>query len=164
MGLVGDGEERMNDADSGQTGEFRTWRAERADTRGGRRDMGSGAEDVKQEPDNVGGDGSASGAGCGKPAKDYSEAILEKKKAPNRLIADEAVNDDNSVVALHESKMEELELFRGDTVLLKGKKRRDTVCIVLADETCEENKIRMNKSIRKNLRIRLGDLVSIHQV
>jgi transitional endoplasmic reticulum ATPase len=60
--------------------------------------------------------------------------------------------------------MEELELFRGDTVLLKGKKRRDTVCIVLADETCEENKIRMNKSIRKNLRIRLGDLVSIHQV
>jgi len=32
--------------------------------------------------------------------KDVSTAILERKKAPNRLIVDEATNDDNSVVAL----------------------------------------------------------------
>jgi transitional endoplasmic reticulum ATPase len=76
---------------------------------------------------------------------------------------DEAVNDDNSVVALHPNTMETLELFRGDTVLLKGKKRRDTVCIVLADDTIEEGKIRLNKVVRKNLRVRLGDIVSIHQ-
>ena len=30
--------------------------------------------------------------------------------------------------------MDELQLFRGDTVLLKGKKRRETICIVLADD------------------------------
>ena len=60
--------------------------------------------------------------------------------------------------------MDELQLFRGDTVLLKGKKRKDTVCIVLADENCEEGKIRMNKVVRKNLRVRLGDVVSVHQV
>eukprot|EP01026_Neomeris_dumetosa_P008537 TRINITY_DN1273_c1_g1_i2.p1 TRINITY_DN1273_c1_g1~~TRINITY_DN1273_c1_g1_i2.p1 ORF type:complete len:863 (-),score=173.49 TRINITY_DN1273_c1_g1_i2:236-2509(-) len=59
--------------------------------------------------------------------------------------------------------MEELQLFRGDTVLLKGKKRRDTVCIVLSDDTCEEAKIRINKVVRKNLRVRLGDIVSVHQ-
>jgi transitional endoplasmic reticulum ATPase len=59
--------------------------------------------------------------------------------------------------------METLQLFRGDTVLLKGKKRRDTVCIVFADETCEESKIRMNKVVRNNLRVRLGDMVSVHQ-
>jgi len=35
---------------------------------------------------------------------------------------------------------------------------------VLADETCDEGKIRMNKVVRKNLRIRLGDVVSVHQV
>ena len=29
-----------------------------------------------------------------------STAILERKKAPNRLIVDDATNDDNSVVAL----------------------------------------------------------------
>jgi hypothetical protein len=74
------------------------------------------------------------------------------------------VNDDNSVVALNLQKMDELQLFRGDTVLLKGKKRKDTVCIVLADENCEEGKIRMNKVVRKNLRVRLGDVVSVHQV
>merc|ERR1712216_760887 len=38
-----------------------------------------------------------------------------------------------------------------------------TVCIVLADESCEEGKIRMNKVVRKNLRVRLGDVVSVHQ-
>ena len=74
------------------------------------------------------------------------------------------MNDDNSVVALNLQKMDELQLFRGDTVLLKGKKRKDTVCIVLADENCEEGKIRMNKAVRKNLRVRLGDVVSVHQV
>jgi hypothetical protein len=58
---------------------------------------------------------------CRKPAakKDFSTAILERKKAPNRLIVDEAVNDDNSVVALNMETMEKLQLFRGDTVLIK---------------------------------------------
>ena len=37
------------------------------------------------------------------------------------------MNDDNSVVALSQEKMDELQLFRGDTVLLKGKRRRETV-------------------------------------
>lgn len=46
----------------------------------------------------------------------------EKKRSPNRLIVDEATNDDNSVIGLSAAKMEELSLFRGDTVLVKGKK------------------------------------------
>lgn len=95
--------------------------------------------------------------------KDFSTSILDRKKAPNRLYVDEATNDDNSVVALHPATMEKLQLFRGDTVLIKGKKRRDTVCIVLHDETVEESKIRMNKVVRSNLRVRLGDLISVHQ-
>lgn len=91
-------------------------------------------------------------------------ALTRAPQAPNRLVVDEASNEDNSVVALNAKKMEELQLFRGDTVLIKGKKRKDTVCIVLADDTCDEGKIRMNKVVRKNLRIRLGDVVSLHQV
>lgn len=51
--------------------------------------------------------------------RDFSTAILERKKAPNRLVVDEAVNDDNSVVALHPDTMEKLQLFRGDTILIK---------------------------------------------
>ncbi|KAG4392632.1 hypothetical protein GLYMA_04G186000v4 [Glycine max] len=95
--------------------------------------------------------------------KDYSTAILERKKSPNRLVVDEAINDENSVVTLHPETMEKLQFFRGDTVLIKGKKRRDTICVVLADEQCDEPKIRMNKVVRANLRVRLGDVVSVHQ-
>ncbi|KAL0316220.1 UNVERIFIED_CONTAM: Cell division control protein 48D [Sesamum radiatum] len=73
--------------------------------------------------------------------RDFSTAILERKKAPNRLVVDEAINDDNSVVSMHPETMEKLQLFRGDTILIKGKKRKDTVCIALADDTCDEPKI-----------------------
>ncbi|KAF8403105.1 hypothetical protein HHK36_011199 [Tetracentron sinense] len=97
------------------------------------------------------------------PKKDFSTAILERKKAANRLVVDEAMNDDNSVVAMHPNTMEKLNLFRGDTILIKGKKRKDTICIALADDTCDEPKIRMNKVVRSNLRVRLGDVVSVHQ-
>lgn len=41
--------------------------------------------------------------------------------------------------------MAELQLFRGDTVLIKGKRNRDTVCIVLADDSVDEGSVRMNK-------------------
>ena len=77
------------------------------------------------------------------------------------MIVEDAANDDNSVVALSQSKMDQLELFRGDSVLLKGKKRRNTVCIALVDDTVPNEKIRMNTVIRNNLSLRIGDLVSI---
>ena len=92
---------------------------------------------------------------------DMKDAILGKKRSPNRLIVDDATNDDNSVISLSPAKMEELSLFRGDTVLIKGKKGRDTVCIVLADETCDDSSVRMNKTVRKNLRVRLADIVTV---
>ena len=97
--------------------------------------------------------------------KDVATAILDKKKAPHKLTVEEAKNDDNSVVEMSQAKMDELKIFKGDTVLLKGKKRRDTVCIALAVEEgddLENMKIRMNKVVRRNLRVRLGDVVSVH--
>ena len=55
--------------------------------------------------------------------------------------------------------MDELGLFRGDTAMLKGKKRRETVCIVLPDDNVSNDKVLMNKVVRHNLRIKLGDVV-----
>ncbi|RZC75480.1 hypothetical protein C5167_050972 [Papaver somniferum] len=95
--------------------------------------------------------------------KDFSTAILERKKAANRLVVDEAIEDDNSIVLMHPATMEKLQLFRGDTIMLKGKKRKDTICIVIADDTCEEPKIKLNKVVRSNLRVRLGDVVFVYQ-
>jgi transitional endoplasmic reticulum ATPase len=37
--------------------------------------------------------------------KDFSTAILDSKKAPNKLIAEEAINDDNSTVQISQAKM-----------------------------------------------------------
>ena len=46
-----------------------------------------------------------------------------------------------------------------------GKKRKDTVCIALASEEGDDldnMRIRMNKVVRRNLRVRLGDVVAVH--
>lgn len=96
------------------------------------------------------------------PSHDPATAILRRKSSPNKLMVDDATNDDNSVITLSTATMETLQLFRGDTVLVKGKKRKETVLIVLADDEVEDNKARINKVVRNNLRLRLGDIISIH--
>lgn len=76
--------------------------------------------------------------------------------------------------------METLQLFRGDTITVKGKKRKDTgklthpcwsdngtntrtsVLIVLSSDEVDEGKIQMNKVARNNLRVKLGDIVTVH--
>lgn len=74
----------------------------------------------------------------------------------------DAVNDDNSIIALSNATMETLQLFRGDTVLVKGKKRKDTVLIVLADDDLDDGSARMNRVVRHNLRVKHGDIVTVH--
>ena len=74
----------------------------------------------------------------------------------------DAVNDDNSIIALSNNTMETLQLFRGDTVLVKGKKRKDTVLIVLADDDLDDGSARMNRVVRHNLRVKHGDVVTVH--
>ena len=41
--------------------------------------------------------------------------------------------------------LDELQLFKGDTVTLKGKRGRDTVAIVLSEDDMDNGTIRMNK-------------------
>ena len=53
--------------------------------------------------------------------KDFSTAILERKKAPNKLQVEDSVQDDNSIVELTQAKMDELKIFKGDAVILRGK-------------------------------------------
>jgi len=97
-----------------------------------------------------------------KTGDDLATAILNKKSKPNRLLVEDSVGDDGSVVSLSQAKMDELQLFRGDTVILKGKKRKETVCIVLSDDTVSDEKIRIPRVVRANLRVRLGDVVQLN--
>ena len=55
---------------------------------------------------------------------DLSTAILKEKNKPNRLVVDDTIGEDNSVVHLSQEKMDELQLFRGDSIMIKGKKRK----------------------------------------
>ncbi|KEZ41619.1 Cell division control protein 48 [Scedosporium apiospermum] len=102
----------------------------------------------------------ASGAEV-KQENDTATAILKKKKKPNQLMVTDATNDDNSIIALSEATMENLQLFRGDTVLVRGKKRKDTVLIVLADEDLDDGSARINRVVRHNLRVKHGDMITI---
>jgi transitional endoplasmic reticulum ATPase len=80
----------------------------------------------------------------------------------NRLIVAEAINDDNSTVHLASSTMEAVGIFRGDNVVLKGKQQRESVAIVLPAEV-PEGYIHMNKVLRTNLRVCLGEYVTIQE-
>ncbi|TNN19104.1 Transitional endoplasmic reticulum ATPase isoform 1 [Schistosoma japonicum] len=97
---------------------------------------------------------------CALNADTSNDPLSGKRRKPNRLIVDDPIKDDNSVVYLSQAKMDELQLFRGDTVLIKGRKRRETVCVALVDETCPDDRIRFNRCVRSNLRVRLGDIVT----
>lgn len=57
--------------------------------------------------------------------------------------------------------MSELKIFKGDAIFIKGKKRKQTLVVALVDNKLDDAKIRMNKTVRKNLRVRLGDIVQI---
>ena len=87
--------------------------------------------------------------------------LIRKKHSPNRLIVDQSTSDDNSIVYMSPAKMEELNLFGGDVILIKGKRLKTTICIVLQDDSCDDSFVKMNKCVRKNLRVRLADLVTI---
>lgn len=78
-----------------------------------------------------------------------------------RLFLSVRSEGDNSCVMMSSAKMDELGLFRGDAVLVKGKRKHDTVCIAVADDDTDDLKIRMNKVVRNNLRVKLGDIVTV---
>ena len=57
--------------------------------------------------------------------------------------------------------MEELKIYHGDTILIRGSKRKRCPAIALKDQKLDVNKIRMNKCIRKNLRVKISDIVTV---
>lgn len=86
---------------------------------------------------------------------------LEFGNQSNQFYIEDALDDDNSVVRLSSQTMDTLELFCGDTIKLKGKQRRETICIVLSDDECHHNRIRVNRVVQNNLRVQPGSIISI---
>ena len=78
--------------------------------------------------------------------------IIQKKGSQNTLLVDDSTSDDHSTISVSPTKLSELGLFNGDTVLLKGKKRKTTVAIISSDETVDDLKVKMTKVVRSNVR------------
>ena len=53
------------------------------------------------------------------------------------------------------------QVFDGDTVLLRGKKRRDTLAVAREDPSLAGNQIAMGTATRKNLRLKMGDIALV---
>ncbi len=85
----------------------------------------------------------------------------DHKDSSSQLFIEDASDDDNSVARLSLQTMDKLQLFCGDAVKLKGKKRRETICIVLSDDSCRDDRIRVNHVVQKNLRVHADDIISI---
>lgn len=84
-----------------------------------------------------------------------------QSRAPNRLLVEEPTSDDNSICLMHSEKMKELKVFNGEPVLIKGKRRNKTLVIAIKDDRLDVSKIAINKVVRNNLKIKLGDLVTV---
>ena len=98
--------------------------------------------------------------------KTDAKAPVVKKRAPHKLTVDDSKDDENSVIIITEAKRAELNLLRGETVLIKGKRRKETVALLTIDDssTLTNEKIRMNKVLRVNLGVSLSDTVTIHKI
>lgn len=96
---------------------------------------------------------------------DFATAILNQKKAPNKLAAEESTTDDNTSVFMTAKKLTELGLFKGDPVLIRGKRRKVTIALALqepANGQLDDGKIRISRVMRTNLKLRIGDVAVIN--
>eukprot|EP00282_Hemiselmis_andersenii_P031211 CAMPEP_0169459816 /NCGR_PEP_ID=MMETSP1042-20121227/18150_1 /TAXON_ID=464988 /ORGANISM="Hemiselmis andersenii, Strain CCMP1180" /LENGTH=807 /DNA_ID=CAMNT_0009572255 /DNA_START=50 /DNA_END=2471 /DNA_ORIENTATION=+ len=93
-----------------------------------------------------------------------SETTLEKKISPNRLLVEVPDSTDNSICAVSTKRMEELGIFNGDTVKIKGRRGRETVCVLVPDDKLPEDRIRLPDIVAKALHVNVGsDRVIVSQ-
>jgi len=92
------------------------------------------------------------------------EPVYVKKISPNRLIVEKPTSKDNSIIALNPTRMEEIGLYNGDTVLIVGRRQKKTVCVVVPDETLDAGSARLPTGVAKSIKVKTGvDRVKISQ-
>ncbi|KAF0990255.1 hypothetical protein HZS_3207, partial [Henneguya salminicola] len=99
------------------------------------------------------------------PQESSSQSTLKSATNIHRLLVDDnpVLDDDSSACRLSPNRMNELGIFKGDCVLLKGRKNRKTACIAVSDDRCPDTKIFLNRVTRTNLRLKLTDPVLVYQ-
>ncbi|ODV59822.1 AAA ATPase [Ascoidea rubescens DSM 1968] len=99
------------------------------------------------------------------PKDETSTAILRRKRKKNALVVDDLLPDfDNSndcTIALSTNTMKTLQIFQGDMVFARSKKKKETILLTTINENLEDGICQINRVARSNLRICLGDVVTI---
>jgi len=97
-------------------------------------------------------------------------AILEEKRTnsykviyPQDECVTEHIDVENTVVGLSKSRMDELNIFQGDTVLIKGKKRKESLFVVKRMEI-PDDKVVLVRCGCENLFVRVGDYVKLYRL
>ena len=92
------------------------------------------------------------------------EVRVSTKVLPHQLTVEDTLDDDDdSVCSLHPSKLTELGLMAGDSVRLKGKRDRETLCTVAEEKRVPEGACALSAVARHNLRLELGEQLKIYQ-
>ena len=83
---------------------------------------------------------------------------------PNQLTIEAGEADlDGSTAVFHPSKLAELGLMAGDIVRLKGKRDRETLCMVQESKKLAENAVQLAPVTRTNLMLNLGDMTKAYR-
>ena len=69
--------------------------------------------------------------------------------------------EDDSLVSVPASVISEAGFVPGDTVLVRGKKGKDTLAIIVADDSGAKGNLRMSTVARRNLGLALGDTCTV---
>ena len=94
--------------------------------------------------------------------KNFKSAKENELRFPNRYVVDDWPDGDQSRVEINPAKIEDLGFFAEDTILLRGRFKRETRVLVLANEAVDPTRIRMCAQVRKNCNANVGDVVSLH--
>ncbi|GMH97730.1 hypothetical protein TrST_g162 [Triparma strigata] len=109
-------------------------------------------------------------------SEDISMAIMEQGRTKNTLTVIQtppSAQGGHNIIGLTPSAMESLELFEGDTVLLKGKRGKNTVatCSLIEEDVASEaatgsvtddlKKVSLSNDCMKNIAVRPGDAVQV---
>ncbi|KAJ1915210.1 AAA ATPase cdc48 [Mycoemilia scoparia] len=95
--------------------------------------------------------------------EEKKDQIVANNPVRNR-VNDCGRDGDNSVVMLSPTRLQKLGMFGGEHVILTGKVRSKTAAIVIANDVARDGEVLMNRVMRKNLNVKMDDIVSIEKV
>lgn len=95
--------------------------------------------------------------------RDLTTAILDSK-TPNTFVVTTSSKINQTQLAMHPSKADELQFYEKDYIRIKGKVRRELVLVLILDEHLKPDEIGLTMEAKKNLRVSNGDTAKAYEI